>query len=73
MPRGTQLVNGGARTQPRWFNTKPSALPPHHSASAEHQEHLLVPGIIPDTKDTVENKIQTASAKRFHSYGRDGA
>lgn len=72
MPRGTQLVNGGARTQPWWSNTKPSALPPHHSASAELRQHFLVPGIILDTKDAVENKIQTASAKRFHSYGRDG-
>ena len=71
MPRGTQLVDGGARTQPWWSNTKPSASPPLHSASAEHWQHLLVPGIILDTKDTVENKIQTASAKRFHSYGRD--
>lgn len=60
--------------EPKPGGQHPSPLLYHHTTVLPQNsgQHLLVPGIILDTKDAVENKIQTASAKRFHSYGRDG-
>lgn len=49
------------------------ALPLLHTAAVEQGGTPPVPGIVPDTKDTVESKTQTASSRSFHCYGRDRA